>query len=116
LEILNSAKIFPKEMLHRLDDILIFNHLDRSDMVNVFFRDLEVFTKSMHENNRISIRYARKGFLEEYITERIKPAMNGRDIPKLINGLILDRIIARIATDHHGDIRLDEKFFQPKNQ
>ncbi|MBN1132132.1 MAG: ATP-dependent Clp protease ATP-binding subunit [Bacteroidales bacterium] len=111
-QILTGARIFPKEMLNRLDDILIFNHLEPGDMVNIFFRDLEIFAKNMQENNRIRIRYARKGFLEKYISERITPGMNGRDMPRLINGLILDRLIEKIASNSNYNITLNEHFFK----
>ena len=72
---------------------------------------MEVFSKNMMENNRLKIKYSREGYLGKYVSEKILAGMNGRDIPKLINGLILNRIIERISCNTTSEIVLDARFF-----
>ena len=87
---------FAPELLNRFDDVLVFNDIDDNSYKMIVRERLTEMRENLGRKN-IRIACTDKQLLEYIITNQpVKQMINARDVPRLIDDLIIKRIITLV--------------------
>jgi len=96
---------FRPELLNRIDEIIIFNHLSRNDIKKIVDLEIEKVAKRLEKNKNIKIRVSRKA--KDLLAEKgFDPKLGARPLKRTIQRLILDPLSLKIVT---GEVKEESK-------
>jgi len=95
-KIMESLKeVFLPEFLNRIDEIIIFNYLDKKALQKIAALELEKVKKRLEKVKNIKIRFSQK--IQEIVAERgFDPNLGARPLKRVIQRMILDPLSLKI--------------------
>ena len=101
-KIIGSAKkILSPELVNRLDQIVVFNHLERNDLIKIFKSEILKLRKKL-KHKKIKINYDKN--LPIYLCEKAaEEKMGARPLKRLVQQNIEDKIVNYYFQNNHSE-------------
>lgn len=86
-----AKKILSPELINRLDDVVVFNHLEEKDLHTIFKKELQTIQKKLRKK-KIKINYS-EDVVKHLCSLAVDQKMGARPLKRLIKQHIEDKIV-----------------------